>query len=429
MLRPPKRLKGWHFERSKALPKEDGLTDPVSTSIPLCNRLLELWSLGKLSATQVAEIGHLAMLEGCKSPEITSLAKCGNFGQNKGNAHRDMVAHFCKGIQISDPMPIAVDVLDQNTRKTTKEGAMLYLPHLMFSKLAQHYPSEFEKLFCFKETAAFWQGVEKVRDPKLAPPLTTLDKRVIQPTKTCPIFIHGDGVEYQTMDSLMTWSWGSMLSKQDSLASHLLLVAFPKCCSVATTWGPLHDWISWSFDALLKGKHPSKDPYGEALPMPLSSLADQPLTPGNHRCWIWSIQGDQEFFSNTLSLPHWQNKFPCHECDGQKPSFKGKECPEGKSVKLLREEQQRYVYVTPDQALLDKRSSHPLFSIPGVTTAVVRGDSLHILYSRGVGSHLAGSLLHYLCFFDGVKARQKIHQTRDSKQSLVESRSFMCNIM
>jgi len=32
----------------------------------------------------VAEIGHLAMLEGCKSPEITSLAKCGNFGQTKG---------------------------------------------------------------------------------------------------------------------------------------------------------------------------------------------------------------------------------------------------------------------------------------------------------------------------------------------------------
>ena len=238
MLRPPKRLKGWHFERPKALPKEDGLTDPVSTSSPLCNRLLELWSLGKLSATQVAEIGHLAMLEGCKSPEITSLAKCGNFGQNKGNAHRDMVAHFCKGIQICDPMPTAVDVLDQNTRKTTKEDAMLYLPHLMFSKLAQHYPSEFEKLFCFKETAAFWQGMEKVRDPKLAPPLTTLDKRVIQPTKTCPIFIHGDGVEYQTRDSLMTWSWGSMLSKQDSLASHLLLVAFPKCCSVATTLGP-----------------------------------------------------------------------------------------------------------------------------------------------------------------------------------------------
>ena len=75
MLRPPKRLKGWHFERSKALPKEDGLTDPVSTSSPLCNRLLELWSLGKLSATQVAEIGHLAMVEGCKSPEITSKTK------------------------------------------------------------------------------------------------------------------------------------------------------------------------------------------------------------------------------------------------------------------------------------------------------------------------------------------------------------------
>lgn len=55
---------------------------------------------------------------------------------------------------------------------------------------------------------------------------------------------------------------------------------------------------------------------------------------------------------------------------------------------------------SPAQALLDKRSKHPLFTLEGVSTALVRHDSLHILYSRGVASHLAGSLLFYLCWYD-----------------------------
>ena len=162
----------------------------------------------------------------------------------------------------------------------------------------------------------------------------------------------------------MTWSWGPLLSQTESLAAHLLLVAFPKNCSVPTTWGPLHDWIACSF-----------------------------------------AQGDQEFFSNILKMPHWQNKFPCAECDAQKPAFKGIKCPDGKSVKLLRQADQKFVYVSPEQALLVKRSAHPLFQVPGISAAMVRGDSLHILYSRGVASHLAGSLIHYLCYFDGVKTR------------------------
>ena len=139
----------------------------------------------------------------------------------------------------------------------------------------------------------------------------------------------------------------------------------------------------------------------------MAELAGKPLAKGHHRAIIWAIQGDQEFFSNVLKLPHWQNKYPCHECDAQKPMFKKKACPEGKSVKILKEENQQYEYVSPQQAVLAKRGSHPLFSFPGVSTAMVRGDSLHILYSRGVGSHLAGSILHYMCFYDWPQ-RQRV---------------------
>lgn len=375
--------------------------------------------MGNISAFQATDIAHLAMLDGCQSADILALARCGNFGQNKGSASRDLVRLACQKLKLCEAMPITVDVLDPNSRKTTQEEAAVFLPHLVFSNLAEHYHQAFESLFCFADSQIFWKNVEHLKDPRLVPPIA-LDKRVTTPMVTAPVFLHGDGAEYQSRDSLMTWSWGPLLSNDSSLASHLLLVSFPKSCTVPTTWGPLNDWIAWSFDALVKGKHPTTDPYGTALAA--SSLlkgstlvksmvenAGKPLTSGGHRAVLWAIQGDLEFFSNVLKLGHWSNQFPCHQCDAQKPIHKKIACPPGKSVKLLKEEDQKYQYVTPAQAMLHKKSNHPLFSVKGVSSASVRGDSLHILYCRGVASHVAGSLLHYLCFFDGLGKRQKVN--------------------
>ena len=409
--KPPKRIRGVEKELSLKNPcQKDSMEEEESTSSPLCNRLLQLWAQGRLSATQVAEIAHLTMLEGCANKEILKLAKCGTFGENKGNCHRDMVAYCCQAMRMPEPLLIQVPMQDCKWQKETTADAAILLPHLLFSKLSENYVDSFENLFCLPECQAFWKGVQEVQDPRVAEPLAK--SGVIQsPEKTIPLFIHGDGCEFQNGDSLMTWSWGSLLAKHPSLSAHLLIAAIPKSCTLATTWPALDAWIAWSFKALSKGWHPTEDPWGEPLTKGvMAELAGKPLTKGHHRAIIWAIQGDQEFFSNVLKLPHWQNKFPCHECDAQKPMFKKKACPEGKSVKILKEENQQYEYISPQQAILAKRSSHPLFSVPGVSTAMVRGDSLHILYPRGVGSHLAGSILHYMCFYDWPK-RQKVSPT------------------
>ena len=42
---------------------------------------------------------------------------------------------------------------------------------------------------------------------------------------------------------------------------------------------------------------------------------------------------------------------------------------------------------------------------------MIRGDALHILYCKGVGSHLAGSLLHYMAFYDWPN-RQKVSASK-----------------
>ena len=210
-----------------------------STSSPLCNRLLQLWGQGRLSATQVSEIAHLTMLEGCQSKEILQLAKCGSFGENKGNSHRDLAAHCCKAMRRPKPLMIKVPMQDCKLQKETTAHAAILLPHVLFSKLGENYVDSFENIFCIPQCQAFWKGVQKVKDPRVTEPLAK-SGAVQSPEKTASIFIHGDGCEYR--DSLMKWSSGSLLAKHPSLSAHLLIAAIPKSCTLATAWPALDAW-------------------------------------------------------------------------------------------------------------------------------------------------------------------------------------------
>eukprot|EP00435_Cladocopium_sp_Y103_P059723 s1572_g21.t1 len=301
------------------------------------------WSCGAKagSVPAAAEIAHSACLEGANSQETMRIAKCGNFSQCPGNSHRDMMQLFLKDLQLCDPWPVKVEVKDPKTQKLAKTEAPVMLPHLLFSSLYEHYRDQFEELFAVKQCASFWQNLEKKEDPRLVPPITldkkedprlvppiTLDKRVVPPSTTIPIFVHGDGVEFVRDSSLMTFSWGSMLSQQSSLATHLLLAAWPKSCQTPETWKPLDKVISWSLSALAKGFHPTEDWDGKALAKGLLfEKAGLPLTKGKFRAVIYSIQGDQEFYSNILKLGRWQSKFPCHECDSEQFQAQEKAMP------------------------------------------------------------------------------------------------------
>ena len=101
--RKVKRLRGWKLEQAKL--EGSPCEKDAENHSALCTRLLELWSQGKLSACQVAELSHLAVLDGCASQELVSLAKCGNWGNSKANAHRDLVALHCSSMQLCEPTP------------------------------------------------------------------------------------------------------------------------------------------------------------------------------------------------------------------------------------------------------------------------------------------------------------------------------------
>ena len=57
--------------------------------------------------------------------------------------------------------------------------------------------------------------------------------------KTIPLFLHGDGVEFQTRDSLLVFSWGNFLGNMNAMKQHLLLASYPKSATSKDTWPPI----------------------------------------------------------------------------------------------------------------------------------------------------------------------------------------------
>ena len=88
---------------------------------------------------------------------------------------------------------------------------------------------------------------------------------------------------------------------------------------------------------------------------------------------------------------------PCWECDAQ--NFAG--CDPTKHFKEIDLEKSNFEIASHTSCLEKPSSQHPVFQLPNVSTKMVRGDPLHILFSKGLYSHLMGSILHYACYWEG----------------------------
>ena len=394
-----KRLRGWALQKEKSLcvapESSSGSSAPQQSA--LATKLLSLWAHGSLSASAIQEIAHLAVLDGAKHPELAKLAKAGNFGEQPGNVHRDIVTSFCNSCHISDPYLLPVLCCDPKTSEEVPEQAAIFLPHMMFANLGAYSYEHFSNMFCLNKLQSFWLSALATRDDRFHqhPMMASPDWQ----EKCVPIFLHADGVEFQSRDTLLAWSWGCLLSAAPSLESHFLISLFPKSCTNQNTWQPIMKYLVWSLTALLQGKHPSHDPDGRPLQKGsiFHDLQGLDLVAGGYRCILWSIQGDNEMFANVLKLPHWRNHRPCWECDCTQslPHF-----PLEKHYNVLKPSLQNLILVNTEDAIANPKSNHPLFQIPGVTSRIVRHDLLHILWHNGIYSHLLGSILHYMCWKD-----------------------------
>ena len=155
--------------RKSILEKVDGLERPEENQSGLANRLLSLWSSGILAAIMVREMAHLAMQGGADHPEILALAKVGNWGAQTGNCHRQIINRFCPQIMLPEPFQVKVKCQDPKTSLEKEDWASIFLLHLQFAHLGEHYPMFFQKAFCLGkgDLEKFWGGVEKVKDDRL----------------------------------------------------------------------------------------------------------------------------------------------------------------------------------------------------------------------------------------------------------------------
>ena len=283
--------------------------------------------------------------------------------------------------------------------KNTKTGlvhdvqASVLLPHKLFADIWVHHSETFHEVFGTANVSSFWSQVNK-DDVRLA-----VHPDVPGTPEECqwciPGWVHGDGVEYHDRDSLMTWSWGSLLALQkSSLMSSFLYAAWPKLASSKRTWHALMQVFVWSLKTLAEGKWPAVE-YDGSPWAPGSEDARKAGTQlaGGWKLTIIALLGDQEHFSNTLGMPHWQNNSFCWLCDCCK---KG---PAKKKFDYFATDND-WVFKTMEEELLSPTSRHPLFNL-GLTVFNICLDVLHA-WDQGIWLHLAASFLTEIIYVENT---------------------------
>ena len=368
---------------------------PSNWQSPLATKLYMLWTSGEMSASAVQEIAHAAVQDGITSAEVAKLAAFGCWGAYPGNCKRDLVSYLsCEWVP--EPHPVTVPCLDTRPHPAlvVETEMAVFLPHEWLAAIGER--PEAEELLGLDSVKSFWQHVNP-QDPRLLaegghPVLARNDYK----SKCVPLWLHGDGVEYSESDSLMVFSFGSILPSTTSMCSMFLIAGFVKSVTAflkihgRCTWTEAWQVLAWSFMACWRGTWPSTDYKGNAYNAGSKEAlnAGKPLVSG-YFFVIWNIIGDLEFMANTMNLPHWGNLNPCWHCNCEK------------------NEGARYRYCIAaglrgwdmhDPIHYSHQSEHPVFGLPGVTSWAVCFDVLHCLDTHGLASHLAGAVLHQIVY-------------------------------
>ena len=360
-----------------------------SSHSALVHVLLKLWCVGRISAATLQQIAYAAVVDGCNHEELGVFASMGAWGSQPANCTRDLKRELCKSQQLSAQSKVWTQMKNTKTNLAAPVQASVILPHKLFADMYSNYNVNFLEVFGVSLVPEFWQKIN-MNDTRIAGHSGL--PRDTEVLKLCiPGWVHGDAAEYHDRDSLMTWSWGSILAlEKASLMSSFLFAAWPKLATSSTTWEPLMQVFVWSLLALAEGKWPSRNFDGNPWP-PGSADADKagkPLADG-WRFVVLALLGDQEHFSNNLGMPHWNKNRFCWLCDCCKHG------PIKKQISYVLTDSE-IVFRTIEEELASPTSNHPLFSL-GLTCFNIMIDILHA-WDQGVWSHLAGSFLKDVIF-------------------------------
>ena len=119
-----KRLRGWKMDlelgKAQRTAVKDEMPEFAKESVEkedevtscLAAKLLALWAHGKLSATMIRELASLAVSDGAKHPDLLDIAQAGNWGQQAGNIHKQLMRKFVRNVGLDEACKVKIRCLD-----------------------------------------------------------------------------------------------------------------------------------------------------------------------------------------------------------------------------------------------------------------------------------------------------------------------------
>ena len=173
---------------------------PVASELPLLQTLKRDWGKGLLSSRQVQEYSLAAEKQGAIG--MSAAAAAGSSGKNPQNLQRSLLHVF--GKPAGSPEFTWCEV-------ATKRGKQLHpfmLPHMWFSSLFEQCPQQFEAALRGPDRGceAFWHLMADTPFFKEHP---GIDRSKL--AHTIPVGFYGDAGAVSQQDSLMAFTWNSIL--------------------------------------------------------------------------------------------------------------------------------------------------------------------------------------------------------------------------
>ena len=213
--------------------------------------------------------------------------------------------------------------------------AML-LPHIIFSSVYHHYQAAWQKIILPSEgrLKEFWKLQSQAKHPAFAGHPVLNSTPEFQ-KKMVPLALHGDGTPVIGIGKIWSrqltiYSFNSLLGHGTTKDMQLhVWSCFDECCGPSTK-DEFFTILSWSLEALQKGRWPESNHLGQKYhPDSAEGKLAGTFLANGYCGLLWSLVGDLEYFNQVLQLPHYSNKTnPCAlcRCSGGNDDTSWKDC-------------------------------------------------------------------------------------------------------
>ena len=371
--------------RVLAPPPADDAPDP--DELPLTEAFKRDWGAGKLSSKRLQEYALRAARQGARG--MDDLAAIGASGKHPQNCQRALMRLFGTPSGAPEFTWCAI---------RTKRGRTIHpflLPHSWFASMHNECRDQFMSAIAGPPGGcdAFWKLMAGTdffqKHPSLNPEHLSA---------TIPIGFYGDAGAFSHQDSLMIFTWNSLLGVGSTAEKKFLMTCVKKSDIVPGTYDDILSLLSWSFNVMLGGVWPSVDWEGRELPPRPEYLA------GGYRGSLCQVRGDWEFYATLFSFPKWNcADRMCWMCDASSSGrLAFSNCGPAAPWRDTRQTHESYIA----RLAADGKAVPVLFErVVGLRLECVFIDVLHTA-DLGFSAHVAGNIFDEVCrqhvFVDGT---------------------------